>query len=279
MSKIKLVALDLDGTLFNSQGLITERTKNEIRRITEKGIHVAISTGRPYNGVPFAQIEGTGIDYALTTNGAALYRIPSGECIYEDCMDFSVVGPILEHLIPMDIQTDVYINGEGFTSPHSRENLYRLPFTDAMKEYILTTRTTVEDLYSYVGSCGRNVQKVTLNFYPQPDGTKLHREEVRIALENNPAVETVCGGFSNLEFSKVGVNKGSGLRHLAELLGITAEETMAIGDSGNDLAILEAAGIGVAMANASNDIRAIADYITDSNDEDGVATAIAHFIP
>lgn len=279
MTDIKLVALDLDGTLFNSKGQITEKTKQEIKRITDRGVHVVLSTGRPYNGVPFEQIKGTGIDYAITTNGAAIYQISTNTCIYENCMDFSVTGPILTFLLSKEIHIDVYIDGEGFTPIRCRENLDRLPFADSMKTYIRATRTSVEDLYAYVRDCGRKVQKMTLNFYPQPDGTRLHREDVRIYLESNPEIEAVCGGFCNLEFSKAGVNKGEGLLHLAELLGVPASETLAIGDSGNDYAILNAAGIGVAMSNASDDIKAIADYITTSNEEDGVAVAISHFIP
>lgn len=279
MTNIKLVALDLDGTLFNSKGEITEKTKKEIKRITDMGIHVVISTGRPYNGVPFEQLKGTGVDYAITTNGAAIYQISTSTCIYEDCMDFAITGPILQFLLEKEIHIDVYIDGKGFTPIRCRKNLDQLPLKDAMKQYIRSTRTPMEDLYTYVANCGKNVQKMTLNFYPQPDGTRLHREEVRLFLESNPAIETVCGGFSNLEFSRAGVNKGEGLLRLATLLGVSAEQTMAIGDSGNDLAILEAAGIGVAMENASDDIKAAADYITASNEEDGVAVAIAHFIP
>ena len=279
MTDIKLVALDLDGTLFNSNGKITEKTREEIKRITDKGVHVVISTGRPYNGVPFEQIKGLGIDYAITTNGAAIYQISTNECIYENCMDFDIAGPIIEFLVSREIHIDTYIDGEGFTPERCRKDLFRLPLAGAMKEYILATRTPVEDLYSYVRDCCKKVQKMTLNFYPQPDGTRLHREEVRLFLEGNPAIETVCGGFNNLEFSKAGVNKGEGLLHLAELLSVSAEATMAIGDSGNDYSIVKAAGIGVAMDNASDDIKEIADYITTSNEEDGVGVAIAHFIP
>lgn len=279
MTEIKLVALDLDGTLFNSKGEITEPTKKEIKRITDAGVHVVLSTGRPYNGVPFEQIEGTGIDYAITTNGAAIYQISTNTCIYESCMDFSITGPILEYLLSKEIHIDTYIDGEGFTPIRCRENLDQLPFKPAMKKYIRATRTPVEDLYNYVKDCGKNVQKMTLNFYPQPDGTRLHREEVRIFLESNPEIEAVCGGFCNLEFSKAGVNKGEGLKHLAALLGISSLQTMAIGDSGNDLSIIHAAGIGVAMENASDDIKEASDYITTSNEADGVAVAIAHFIP
>lgn len=278
MKPVKLVALDLDGTLFNSDGRITDMTKNELKRIHKLGVHTVISTGRPFNGVPFDQIQDTGIEYAITTNGAAIYRIDTKECIYENTMDFDVIGPILEFLLSKEIHIDLYMNGVGFTPIRCRENLYRLPLEGAMKDYIRATRTPLEDLYGYVRDCGEKVQKLTLNFYPQPDGTRLHREEVRSYLESIPEIEVVCGGFSNLEFSKKGVTKGEGLKHLSKLLDVPMEQTMAIGDSGNDYSIINAAGIGVAMENASDDIKEISDYITTSNEEDGVGIAIRHFI-
>lgn len=276
---IQLIALDLDGTLFNHAGKITEETKKEIKRVTDKGVHVVISTGRPYNGVPFEQIKGLGIDYAITTNGSAIYHIPDHKCIYEDCMDFELVEPILNFLLEKGIHIDTYIRGEGFTPTYCRQNLHRLNVTDSLKEYILKTRTPKDDLVGYVRDCGLKVQKMTLNFYPQPDGTAAHRDEVLEYLTNTSGIECVCGGFNNLEFTRKGVTKGKALKHLASLLSINIEDTMAIGDTENDLSILKAAGIGVAMGNAPADIQAAASYVTASNEEDGVGKAIAHFIP
>ena len=89
----------------------------------------------------------------------------------------------------------------------------------------------------------------------------------------------VSGGYSNLEFTRSGVDKGQGLIHLANHLGIPIEQTMAVGDSENDLEILKAAGTSVAMSNAIDEIKACADLVTLSNEEDGVAHAIYNFIP
>ena len=94
----------------------------------------------------------------------------------------------------------------------------------------------------------------------------------------NPDINVVCGGYNNLEFTAAGVDKGMGLKKLAELLSIPMESTMAIGDTENDLAIIEAAGIGVAMGNATDAVKARADYVTTTNTKDGVAAAIEHFI-
>lgn len=103
---------------------------------------------------------------------------------------------------------------------------------------------------------------MTLNFYPAADGTLIDRETVRKFLVSNPSITTVCGGYNNLEFTRADANKGVGLRKLAEILGVNPDATMAIGDTENDLAIIEAAGIGVAMGNATDAVKARADYVT-----------------
>lgn len=279
MKPIKLIAMDLDGTLFNHNGQITQKTKEELKRVGAMGVHTVISTGRPFNGLPFEQIKDTQIEYAITTNGASIYRIENKECLYDNSMTFDVYGPILEYILSKEIHIDLYIDGEGFTPVRCRENLSRLDVPESLKKYMIATRTPVEDLLEYVKDCGEKVQKINLNFYPQPDGSLLYREEVLRYLKSNPDITVVSGGFNNFEIGKAGVTKSEGLRELTALLNVPMEQTMAIGDSENDYSIINAAGIGVAMSNASEDILAIADYITTSNEEDGVGEAIKHFIP
>ncbi len=279
MDKIKLIALDLDGTLFNHEGRITAMTKAELNRAASQGVKIVISTGRPFNGLPFEQITDTAIEYALTTNGASIYRIDGKECLYENGMDIETVMPILDWILSKEIHIDIYMDGVGFTPIRCRENIGRLDVPESLRNYMIATRTPVADLMTYVSDCGKKIQKINLNFYPQPDGTFLHRDETLKFLKANAATTVVCGGFNNFEISKAGVTKKEGLEFLASYLGTTLEQTMAMGDSENDFSMINAAGIGVAMGNASDDIKAIADYITTSNEEDGVGNAIRNFIP
>lgn len=279
MSHIQLVALDLDGTLFNNQSIISQANLSAIRRITDAGIHVVISTGRPFNGVPFAQLEGTGIDYAITANGSGIYRISTGECLFDDSMPEDMILPILAFLMQKDIHMDAFINGKGVSPTKCRDTALKLPVPDSIKAYIADTRLRVDDLGDYIHSNHLRVQKMTLNFLREPDGTLKDRESVREFLEGNPQISCVCGGYNNLEFTRAGVSKGAGLLKLAGLLGVAPTDTMAIGDTENDMSIIDAAGIGVAMGNATPDVKAAADYITSSNEEDGVAAAIMHFLP
>lgn len=279
MKEIKLIALDLDGTLFNHDGIITPATIAELNRASKQGVYTVIATGRPFNGLPFEQIKDTQIEYALTTNGASVYRIADKKCIYENAMDLEMIHPILDWILSKEIHIDLYIDGEGFTPIRCRENLHRLAVPDSLRRYMITTRTPVSDLLAYVSDCGKTIQKINLNFYAQPDGTFLYREETLEFLKSLSTIEVVCGGFNNFEISKAGVTKATGLQALTAHLGVTMEETMAVGDSENDFSMINAAGIGVAMRNASDDVKAIADYITTSNEEDGVGEAIKRFIP
>lgn len=278
MKDIKLVALDLDGTLFDNSSRISERNLTAIRSITDKGIHVVISTGRPFEGIPFDQIKGTGINYAITANGSGIYEISTGKCLYENAMDEELVTPILNFLLTRDIHMDAFIGGKGYTPVQCVETAQKLTVPSSIKNYIITTRTRLDNILQFIHENQLKVQKMTLNFYPAADGTLIDRETVRKFLVSNPSITTVCGGYNNLEFTRADANKGVGLRKLAEILGVNPDATMAIGDTENDLAIIEAAGIGVAMGNATDAVKAKADYVTTSNTEDGVEAAIEHFI-
>ena len=279
MQDIKLIALDLDGTLFNKEGIITPMTKAELNRAANQGVHTVISTGRPFNGLPFGQITDTTIEYAITTNGAAIYKIAEKECIYENTMSVEMILPILDFILSREIHIDLYIDGAGFTPIRCRKNIGRLAVPESLRKYMIDTRTTVDDLMDYVTGCDKGIQKINLNFYPQPDGTFLHQKETVQFLKSIPTIEVVCGGFNNYEVSIAGATKSEGLRQLTALLGVTMEQTMAVGDSENDYSMINAAGVGVAMGNATDEIKAIADYITTTNEEDGVGEAVRHFVP
>lgn len=277
MNTVKLIALDLDGTLFNSQSQISAHNIDTIKKANEAGATVVISTGRPYSGLPFEQLKGSGIRFAITTNGSAIYEIESGKCLFEEAMDEDIILPILDFLLTKDIHMDAFIGGKGYTPVQCVAAGQKLANPPALKHYILNTRVRVDNLPLFIHENQLKVQKMTLNFYPEGDVFK-DREEVRKYLESNPAVTTVSGGYNNLEFTRADVNKGVGLQKMAQLLDIPVAQTMAVGDTENDLAIIRAAGVGVAMGNATAAVKSAADYITTSNDEDGVAAAIAHFL-
>lgn len=279
MHDIHLVALDLDGTLFDNNSRISPRNLATIKKISNMGVHVVISTGRPFGGLPFEQLHGTGIEYAITANGSAIYEIATEKCLFEESMDEDTLFPILDFLLKKDIHMDAFISGKGYSPIQCIQAGQKLTVPASIKHYITNTRTRVDNLPQFIHDNQLKVQKMTLNFFPDEKGVLKDRDSVREFLESNTSITCVCGGYNNLEFTRAGVSKGTALHRLAALLDIEPSATMAIGDSENDLAILEAAGIGVAMDNAAPVVRKHADYITASNTADGVAAAIEHFIP
>ncbi|MEG1459329.1 MAG: HAD-IIB family hydrolase, partial [Acetivibrio sp.] len=147
-----------------------------------------------------------------------------------------------------------------------------------LREYILKTRTTVENLSVFLKERQQNIQKMTINFRREEDGSLYGKEGVEKILSEYKELAVVSGMATNLEVTNARATKGNGLLILGELFGIKKEEIMACGDSGNDREMLKAVGLGVAMENSTNEVLEIADYITKSNEEDGVAHAIEKFV-
>ncbi len=278
MCKIRLVALDLDGTLFDNSSRISARNIKTIRTAIEKGVHVIISTGRPFAGLPFEQLKDTGIRYAITANGSAIYEIPTQKCLAEEAMDEKIILPVLDFLLSRDIHMDAFIGGKGYTPVQCVPAGQKLTVPDSLKHYILNTRIRVDNLPGFIQKNQLKVQKMTLNFYPDENGVYKNREEVRQFLESNPMVSCVSGGYNNLEFTRADVSKGTALYTISDLLHVKRSETMAIGDTENDLEIINAAGTGIAMGNATDDVKQQADYVTADNMHDGVADAIEQFV-
>lgn len=274
MCSIKLISLDLDGTLFNNSGIITEGCRNAIADAAASGITVIICTGRPFCGLPVEQLRGTAIRYAITTNGSGIYEFPSGKCLYESSMEPELIVPILEHLLTLDVHLDAFIDGKAYSPSSCLQQAYKLDYPPSLLDYILNTRIRVEHLASDIRDQKIPVQKVTMNFYPLADGTRKDRDAAYRYLCSIPQISCVSGGYGNLEFTRSDVSKGNALRILAGQLQIPMEATMAIGDTENDLSVIQAAGLGVAMGNATPEVKAAARMITASNEEDGVAKAI-----
>ena len=278
MERVKLIALDMDGTLFNSQNEISEKDKETLKRATEAGVAVAVATGRAYVELPIEMLYEAGIRYAITGNGSAVYRLPDKECILSDCLDNEVVCTIIRELKQLDIYYDIYVDGLVYCPRSVCHNIRKMDMPESLHEHIEKTRIVVDDLEDYIKSCGKSVEKTTLNFAYLEDGTCLGKTESAAILDRYPQVEYLSGGFHNWEFTRAGVNKGTGLRFLAERLGVPMNLTMACGDSENDLSMLRAAQVAVAMENAKPAVKEESNYITLSNNESGVAYAIEHFV-
>lgn len=274
----KIIALDLDGTLFSRTGQITPYTKEQIRQAVSLGASVIISTGRPFVGLPLDEAASLGITYAITANGAAIYRLTDRVCLHEEGLPCEIAAPIIRGLYQKHLHLDAFIQGDAYTQPSTMEIARRSCLPESVVRYIFSTRKRVPDLADYIESHGCILQKATANFEQRPNGSFIDRNEAKAFLESCPGIRIVCGGYHNLEFTKAGVSKAAGLRFLCDYLNIPIEASMVCGDSENDADILQAAGLSVAMANADETIKNLCDYVTKSCDADGVGYAIQKFV-
>lgn len=274
---IKLIGLDLDGTVFDDEKRISKRTMSAIKKAIEQGIFIVPATGRPIIGVPNELMTLDGIKYVLTANGAAIYQLNPKQCIYHDCLEESVCAEIITALDKFDVMTDVFIDGMGYVQKDKQEQHMDYSMPKVIREYILATRKAVPNLKAFVIENKTPVEKLTVNFKTNSDGSLCYKEEVIEELKKFPQLAVVSGVTTNIEITKKTATKGNALLALGRQLGIEKEQIMACGDSGNDREMLEQVGFGVAMGNAAEDVKEAADYITKSNEEDGVAYVIEQF--
>ncbi|GFZ27458.1 Cof-type HAD-IIB family hydrolase [Lactobacillus corticis] len=266
---IKLVALDTDGTLLNSQSKILDSTKKVVAQALAAGVKVVLCSGRPIAGLaPYmAELGITGDDqYAVTLNGA-ITRTASGKVQTED---------ILSH--------ETYLELTEFARAH------HTPFNVVAPDSKIITADHDIDFMVYVQAYEntatlyvRQPSELPADFQPAKGafvGTKEQLDQieplVRERFDQNNYVVRADDRF--LEIMHPNVNKGQGLRELCQKIGIKPAEVMAVGDAGNDLTMFEFAGVAVAMGNGTPEAKAAADFVTGSNDADGIAQAFEKFV-
>lgn len=271
--KIKMIGLDLDGTLLNEKKQITPRTENVLKRAIAQGIVVLTATGRPWMGVPEKLRQFPGMRYALTSNGARILDIQEKKVIEEQLLSVSSAKKALEICGKYDTLQEIYFDGQGYAPREKMAHVERYHKNPNMWEYMRRTRIPVEDIFEMVNRENRGLDKVQALFSDMEE-----REMAWAELSKEGNTELVGSLKYNIEINARGVNKGTGIVNLGRRLGIRREEIMAFGDGDNDMVMLREVGFGVAMGNAEEQVKNAADYITLTNDEEGVAEAIEKFV-
>lgn len=268
---IKLVGLDIDGTLLNSAGRLTPRTKAAIVAALQKGCRVIPATGRPFSGLPAAFTGIPGVDWAVTANGATVFSLPEGRVWHKRWLPAAAWFEVWQATDRFDRVMDLFVDGSGYNSAAvlAAAEDWAPP---GMAEYMRFSRRPVQDVYALAETLPE-IEKTNL-FFKDP----AQRAEAWAMLEADGRFEVCTSSQNGIELSAKGATKAAGLLGLAEHLGLDAGQVMACGDSGNDIPMLRAAGVGVAMGNASQQVKAHAAYVTDTNDRDGVAKALERFV-
>lgn len=261
----KLMAVDMDGTLLTSEKTISPKTVCAIEKAYAAGKVVTISTGRPVQGLSkYEDVIKPDVP-VITYNGAMIIKLHSKEVLFHQCIDKASAKEAIEKGI--EIGTTVVV--------WSDNKLYANKINERVDSYKLLSGLEpiiIEDIDALVE------QGVTkLLWLDEAEKHFKHQEWLDKTLVNKKIV--YCTSQPTfLEFMGEGVSKAVALERLGQMLGSTREEAIAVGDGFNDLEMIEYAGLGVAMENAPEGVKAKADYITDSNDEDGVAKAIEKFM-
>ena len=268
---IQLICMDLDGTALSSdRKTFSPRLIAALEAAHQKGIAIAPVTGRQYGLLPPA-VTGHPVweNLVVTCNGGGIYRLGTGECldsrnIAEDALE-QLLAISEKFRIPLEFSVDsrLHLTKESYDAQLPHENLSFHVHT------ILARSGVIVD--SLRPLCGKAVEKAQLPWIPpQIAGDVEH------ALKD-VAVSAVWSSATSMEITHPDANKGAALATLCRLLGIAPENTMALGESGNDEGMLRAAGLGVAMGNAPEFIKIASDVVTDTNENDGAAIAIERF--
>ena len=269
---IRCVALDLDGTTLNSQGKLSERTRQAIRAVLERRIHVIVASGRPVSSLPEEVVGIPGIRYAVTSNGAAVRDLETGEILREYKLTPKAAEEILKLTEGMDVAYETFIAGIPYAQASYVADPVRYGAAAAAVPYVRRTRKPVEDIRGFIRQHKRELDSIDVVIRK---GKETLWKKLETQVEDIYVTSSVP---QLLEISYKEAGKASGVRFLLDRLKIAREHLAAFGDGDNDSGMLRLAGIGVAVANAVPGCLAAADRITGSNDEDGVAAELERIL-
>nr|WP_086940923.1 sugar-phosphatase [Thaumasiovibrio occultus] len=264
----KLVALDMDGTLLNSQKQISPRTKQAIAQARAHGVHVVLASGRPLEGMVkyLDELEMNGEDdYVLSYNASVVQRARCKSVIRKQIM----TGKDAKYIAELAKSLNTFVH--AFSPTHGLITPEHNTYTDHESE-INGTPITLFDFNQL--SDDEEIIKVMM----VADASILSAAIAKLPASLYEQYTVVQSAPFFLELMNPNSNKGTGVAMLAEFLGLDASQVICMGDAGNDEHMLRYAGLGIAMGNATDEMKAIANHVTETNDNDGVAVAIEQFV-
>jgi len=265
--KYKLIASDMDGTLVDDDSKLSERTKAAIIKAVDAGVLFVAATGRPFSNVNIVNELYDADMPCIVFNGAASYMSKSEKLLFERFLDYDLATEAFEIGQKKGVAQIMWTGPRLWANRRCDEtNQYEAICKDL-------TMTIVEDLATIKDEV-EGVSKVL--WIDHPDNIKRMSVEMKAHFGDKLNCFSSMSHF--LEFVSKDASKGSALAEIGRLYGIDRSEMIAVGDAYNDVCMLEYAGLGVAVDNAPDDIKEICDYVTSSNNDDGVAEVIEKFV-
>ena len=273
MEDIKLIAFDLDGTLLNSQKDLTPKTLEILQRASEMKIELVPATGRFWGVVPECVRDLNFIRYALTLNGAEVYDVENKKSLAKFEIPPERALKMAQAFEDIDgIIYDCIIEGQGYMRRDFYEKVSDFMVGQWQTKLVKDGRKPVDDFEAVIKN-SKGIQKMQIFTLDK----KLREDLLNSLPYVFPKSFFTSSIPNNIEINDSTANKGNALKFLADHLNIKIENTMAFGDGLNDLSMIRTAGIGVAMENSCEELLGVADSVTLSCDDDGVAEGIIKF--
>ncbi|MTI46984.1 MAG: HAD family phosphatase [Firmicutes bacterium] len=269
----KLVAIDMDGTLLDSNNQISDKNKNVLKAVNEKGIQVVICTGRLFASARYyAKLLGL-ITPIIACNGAYVCEYHRNNVLYESALELIDYKKVVKVLEENNMYYHFYDNENFYTKELNYNSLKYYRWNEDQKAGDRINIEVIEDAIEFIDERKPKVYKIVVM---DKDDNKLNT--VVNQLRENKHIEIVSSMTQSFDIMNKGVSKGEALKILTRKLGVDKSEVIAIGDNYNDIPMFDFAGKSVAMGNGEEKAKKIADIITDTNDNNGVANALEKLI-
>lgn len=267
MNEIKLVMVDLDGTIVLRNNQLAKNVEAGIDYLLSKKVEVVVATGRFYDAIPDYFLNHEEINYIVSSNGALIYNKNIQQKLDLKAIELDQALEIVR------ASNDKAYNGFVVTSEGTlREREMYERYMKMNPNYVQTfrpSRIIVEDMVEHLKNNDLTIKKIHLGF----EDLKV-RDELYNKFKSIKTVNTVSSGADNIEVTAKNASKGSALHFLKEHLGLSRSEILAIGDSENDISMLKEAGVSVAMGNSTTTVQKVSDFVTSDAEDEGFYKAI-----
>lgn len=275
--KYKMICIDMDGTLLNSRKKISDLNKSVIKKAHDKGVEIVVTTGRLYNNAAyFSKLLGVNSP-VIAANGAIVIEQKTNEIIYEcaipkkDCLNLLKV--LIEYGCAFHFHTTdtIYCNN-WFSRAATEIFMTKHQCNEELHVHYHTIKTHEQWRKVFEKEDGKIAKCIAFSF------SKSKVKKIKRELNLLKNIVHFGSGNHSIEINLKDVSKGNAVKALIDKYNIKREEVICIGDNENDISMIEFAGLGVAMGNGIDKVKDIADYVTDTNQNDGVAKAIEKFV-
>ena len=271
---VKLIAFDLDGTLLDGRKNIPEENLRALQAAAEAGALLVPATGRIYTGIPETLRQLPGARYFITINGAYAYDAVEDRNLYASELSVDTCLRLIDYMDRLPVIYDCYQDNWGFISRNMFEVAGDYIPDPGIMKMMRELRTPVDNLAETLRQRGRPVQKMQMHFQDMAERDR----QLKLVAERFPETAVSSSLPWNIEINSAGATKGLALQALCSALNIDLGDVLAFGDGTNDLDLVRTAGIGVAMGNGVEEVKAAADWIAPGNEESGVAAGIKKFM-